>query len=284
MNDGTRTVRLGAVLIAAYLALLSLPLRMETAGPVATSALFGLYAADPRLYSFIRGDFEPENPRHGVALLGVISALWLVVLQPLVTLVRLFFLGGTPGFSVGLGELITALAVNVLLLVTVPLAWALLVNDGKPLSESLGLSADRPTVEVAVGVAAAFASLLIVVVVNYLLVTLGGLSGTNPLAERIIGLIDLRTALVISALAAVGEEVFFRGFLQTRIGLLPAALLFSIGHSSYGVATQIVGPLLFGVVLGLVYEWRDSLLAPVVSHFFFNFTVFVAALRFGMGP
>ncbi len=40
---------------------------------------------------------------------------------------------------------------------------------------------------------------------------------------------------------------------------------------------------MFGLVLGLVYEWRESLLAPVVSHFLFNFMVFAAALMFGMG-
>jgi len=277
------TVRLGAALMAVYLVLLSMPLRLESVGPAVTAGLIGLYAFDPSVYDGLTGDFDVDDPRHGVALIGVIFASWLVVLQPLVMMVRVFVLGVQSSTMLGLGDIFAALLLNVLVLVGVPVVWALFVNSDKPLSESLRFDVRRPAIDVGWGVVIAFVSLLVVAGVNYVLVTYGGMSPTNPLAERIIELSDLRTGLLISLMAAVGEETFFRGFLQTRIGIVPAAVLFSIGHSSYGVATQIIGPLIFGLLLGWLLEYRDSIVGPVVAHFLFNFSVFYAALRLGVG-
>lgn len=276
-------VRVAAALLALYLGLLSVPLRVESLGPAVMAGMVGVYALDPGVYRFLGGDFDPEEPTHGVALLGVLLAMWLVVVQPLVVLVRIFVLGEQPSFNLSGDGLYVSLVANTLILVAVPLAWAHLVNSERSMSRSLGLNLRSPAVDTVIGVAAAFGTLLVVGGVNYLLVTYAGIEPSNPLAERIVELIDIRTAFVISVAAAVGEELFFRGFLQTRIGLVPAAVLFSIGHSSYGVLTQIIGPLLFGLVLGYVFQRRRSLVPTVVSHFTFNFVVFYVAIRFGMG-
>lgn len=283
-DSRTGTVRFGAALIGIYLVLSAVPLRLESLGLAVTGGLMSIYAFDPGMYRFLGGDLDPEDPRHGVALVGMILAFWIVVIQPLLTLVRVFALGAEVGTVFALEQIYGALILNLFILMGVPVVWALTVNEEKPLSRSLGFSLERPLVDSAWGVALALASLVLVGGINYLLVRYGGLSPTNPLAERLVELVDLRTAFLISLVAAVGEETFFRGFLQQRIGLVPAAVLFSIGHSSYGVATQILGPFVLGLVLGWVFRRRESLVAPVVIHFLFNFVTFYAALKMGLAP
>lgn len=78
--------------------------------------------------------------------------------------------------------------------------------------------------------------------------------------------------IVVAALAGVGEEVFFRGFLQTGLagwlGLVPAiwitGVLFGLAHAvtpAYVVYATIVG-----VYLGMLLPLTGSLWAPVVAH------------------
>lgn len=283
MDSSLVAVRLWNGFLAAYLALASVPLRPESAASLMAAVLAGLYAADPRIYGFLKGDFDPETPGHGLALAVVVISLWLVVLAPLVSLLKIFFLSVSPEIPTSFGGLFFSVSINTSILVGVPLLWAFAVNSERRLSESLGLSFDEPASDVVIGLAVGVLSVLLVAALGFVMVEYVGLSQGNPLAERIVDLVDLRSALVISALAAIGEETFFRGFLQTRIGLVPAAALFSIGHGSYGVATQLIGPFIFGLILGLLYE-RRGLLAPVAGHFAFNFSVFYAALSLGIGP
>ena len=75
----------------------------------------------------------------------------------------------------------------------------------------------------------------------------------------------------------VAEELFFRGLLQTvftrvmrsrRLAVVSAGVLFGLAHSSQ---PQVIPALaLFGVILGLLYERRGSLIGPIVAHALFN--------------
>ncbi|MBP7778963.1 MAG: CPBP family intramembrane metalloprotease [Acidobacteria bacterium] len=73
--------------------------------------------------------------------------------------------------------------------------------------------------------------------------------------------------VLVSLAAGLGEELFFRGWLQAVIGSVPAALAFGVAH--------VAGPrmLAFGVwatgmglVLGGLATATGGLLAPVVAH------------------
>ncbi|MFN2557044.1 MAG: CPBP family intramembrane glutamic endopeptidase [Nitriliruptorales bacterium] len=95
---------------------------------------------------------------------------------------------------------------------------------------------------------------------------------------------QLVLAVVLVVVVAVSEETIFRGYLMRRIEELSAspawaivlsAAIFSLGHGYEGSAGVItVG--LSGVVLGVVYWWRRSIVAPVVMHFLLDLAAIVA--------
>ncbi len=78
----------------------------------------------------------------------------------------------------------------------------------------------------------------------------------------------LRAALAFSAGAV--EEIFFRGLLQPRAGLLFATVLFASAHLSYGQPFLLVGVTLLSVLYGLLVKWRQSLWAAMASHTLFD--------------
>jgi membrane protease YdiL (CAAX protease family) len=98
----------------------------------------------------------------------------------------------------------------------------------------------------------------------------------------------LASALVV--VVALAEEIIFRGYLILRLravtGSLPAALLlsaavFSLGHGYEGSAGVItVG--MMGLVFGLIYVWRKTLVAPIVMHFLQDFIGIVLMPLLGM--
>jgi membrane protease YdiL (CAAX protease family) len=77
-------------------------------------------------------------------------------------------------------------------------------------------------------------------------------------------------ALAIGLSAAIGEETFFRGAYQPRMGLPLAALLFASFHVQYAVTPATLLVLVIGVVLGVLRQ-RTSLTVCIVVHFLFNF-------------
>jgi hypothetical protein len=89
----------------------------------------------------------------------------------------------------------------------------------------------------------------------------------QPLAGR-----SVFAPLALSVAAGVGEEVFFRGFLQARLerdlgpywGLAVAALVFGALHAASRLYFLIATVL--GVYLGLVWRIVGDLAAPVVCH------------------
>jgi membrane protease YdiL (CAAX protease family) len=98
----------------------------------------------------------------------------------------------------------------------------------------------------------------------------------NPRAEDIARSVDLAGALVLSAASAVGEEVFFRGFLQPRVGLLAGAVVFTLAHVTYGSLSEVAVVLPLALVLGSLYRRTGSLFAPIATHFTFNLVNLVA--------
>ena len=75
-------------------------------------------------------------------------------------------------------------------------------------------------------------------------------------------------ASMVGAIAAMGlaEELLFRGFLQDRVGLLIALAAYTgvqVFERKWALA---LAALLGGAVWGLLFWWRDGLVAPVVAH------------------
>lgn len=87
--------------------------------------------------------------------------------------------------------------------------------------------------------------------------------------------------LVIGGVASVGEEVFFRGIIQSKltswtknrhIGIWLAALFFSAAHMQfYGFYPR----LLLGVLFGYLYVWSGNLWVAILAHFLNNSLVVI---------
>ena len=86
-------------------------------------------------------------------------------------------------------------------------------------------------------------------------------------------LVSVIAVLLIVGLAAISEELFFRGFvfsgLRSRMTVWPAALIsglvFGLVHAPTGITTVI--PLaVLGVVLAWLYDKTGSLWPPVIAH------------------
>lgn len=98
---------------------------------------------------------------------------------------------------------------------------------------------------------------------------------------------ELLTSLLAMALVpAIGEELFFRGFIQKQLmrtlthpisGILVASLFFSTIHFQ---AQRFLAIFWLGIVLGLLYYWTHNLWVSIFAHFLNNGMQVLAAWYF----
>lgn len=146
-----------------------------------------------------------------------------------------------------------------------------------PVRNRLGLATRHPGREVGIGLAAGVAAWVMVIVAVLGLAVLIQLLGAEDLLPQtppaviswIVGL-PMAVRLALSLSAGVVEEVFFRGFLQPRIGLALSSLLFVVAHMSYGQPLMLLGVALLSVYFGLLVVWRRNLWAAMAAHFAFD--------------
>jgi membrane protease YdiL (CAAX protease family) len=71
--------------------------------------------------------------------------------------------------------------------------------------------------------------------------------------------------------AACGEEIFFRGFLQQILGLIPASLLFMLAHfGKKDIRIISLWSVFQALYLGLFFVWSKNLLVPMIAHGLFD--------------
>ena len=93
--------------------------------------------------------------------------------------------------------------------------------------------------------------------------------------------IDATPPQLVGALgAAAGEEILFRGFIQTKWGLLAGSVAFMLGHfGRKDIRLVSYFSLLQGVALGLIYSWSGSLLSPMLAHGLYDASAMAYFLR-----
>ena len=74
----------------------------------------------------------------------------------------------------------------------------------------------------------------------------------------------VRILIVITAM--VVEELFFRSFLQTRVGPVAATLMFTAAHGVYGQPLFLVGILVISAVLSVTFALYKNVLPCIVAH------------------
>lgn len=93
--------------------------------------------------------------------------------------------------------------------------------------------------------------------------------GVPPAVLFMAGLpVAVRIALSVSA--GFVEEVFFRGFLQPRIGIGVSSLLFILAHASYGQPLMLVGVTLLSFGFAQMVRVRGNVWPAVIAHTLFD--------------
>ena len=110
----------------------------------------------------------------------------------------------------------------------------------------------------------------------------------NELEEKVLpiflncNMVDLA---IIALLAGVGEELFFRGWMQTVlaersgvwVGILAASLIFGLLH--YLSTTYAIYAFITGIYLGVIYYVFGNLYIVMVIHAVYDFVALVYLVR-----
>ncbi|MBW1809031.1 MAG: CPBP family intramembrane metalloprotease [Deltaproteobacteria bacterium] len=89
---------------------------------------------------------------------------------------------------------------------------------------------------------------------------------------RILGRLSFGQVAAIALASSIAEEAFFRGAMQPTLGLVLTSLIFGclhIGPTRTFISWTIMATLM-GFVLGLLYLWTATLLAPILCHLLIN--------------
>jgi membrane protease YdiL (CAAX protease family) len=81
------------------------------------------------------------------------------------------------------------------------------------------------------------------------------------------------TGLVMIATVAACEEVFWRGFVQARTSLLFATIGYALVLVWERKLVLLVAALICGATWGALFAWRDTLVAPIVSHVLWDLAI-----------
>lgn len=96
---------------------------------------------------------------------------------------------------------------------------------------------------------------------------------------------SIHWAIPLSILAGVGEELLFRGVIQTAltdwfnatIAIIATALLFGLAHAIS--RAYFIMATLMGVYMGLVFLWSGNLLLPILIHALYDWLAISYYLR-----
>lgn len=213
--------------------------------------------------------------RRGLALLLLSAVLFLGVFQPLALL-------GTERPAVDMESVSTVqlfllhwvLALSLVL-------WCVLAFAGTVEAhawpERLRLAAERPLLEVGIGILVGVGAwvfvIVLLVVVAAVLSALGAedLFPSEPPAMVLwIAGLPVLLRLAVSLSAGVVEEAFFRGFLQPRVGVALSTIFFVLAHLSYEQPFMLVGIALLSLVFAGLVLWRRNIWAAAAAHATFD--------------
>lgn len=141
----------------------------------------------------------------------------------------------------------------------------------------VGWGFDRPVAGVAAGIAVA--ALLAAANYRWLNTPTGVFARVRTAVDEVLvptfAILTPPQVVVVSLAAGVGEELFFRGWLQAVVGWLPASLAFGLAHVAgarmlaFGVWATGMGAVLGGLAVA-----TGGLLAPMAAHACYDMLAF----------
>ena len=161
--------------------------------------------------------------------------------------------------------------------VEAPLGLSSRQKLGRDFIRQFGLQAPDLKQELSLGLLAGILAWPLVVgtviVVAVLVLALGGSSliPENP-PQMILWIVGLPWGLrlLLSLSAGIVEELFFRGFLQPRVGVGLSTVFFVLAHFAYGSPFLLVGVTLLSLYFAFLVRWRQNIWAAVVAHATFD--------------
>ncbi len=229
------------------------------------------------------GFVEPGRRAVAMGLLG--SVLLLVVAIP--------FAGALVSGEPETKELslVSVFAVHATLVFFLVCYYAL--SGRRSISEFLKLSSERPVRDLAVGAGIGVVGWILTILAAVLILGLwhlvsprfrGEAAGAS-VSPMIVWLVAqpvwVKVSIVVSAM--IVEELFFRGFLQPRVGPVAATLMFTAAHGAYGQPLVLVGILVIATVLAATFAVYRNVLPCIVAHGVFDaiqmFVIIPLALR-----
>jgi membrane protease YdiL (CAAX protease family) len=213
---------------------------------------------------------EPGRRTLAVALLATV--LFLTVAIP--------FAGGFVGAQPQAEDLtvVSLFAVHAILLFFLGCYYALSARRSLP--DFLKIRSARPVADLSAGILIGAAGWLVTILAAIAFVgiwwlvrrKLPGSSDAGSASPTILWIVAqpvwIKLGIVVSAM--VVEELFFRSFLQTRVGALAATLMFTAAHGVYGQPLVLIGILVISAVLSLTFVLYGNVLPCIIAHGVFD--------------
>lgn len=163
---------------------------------------------------------------------------------------------------------------HILLLIFLAGWWAF---SGRPrISDYMKLQKDRLLEQLAVGGVVGVTGWAVTILLALLIglaLTAGGLMSEDvqpsPMIPWMAGLAWWKKGLIVLSAMTV-EELFFRGWLQQRIGLIASTVVFAIAHAGYGQPFMLVGITIVSLVIGVTFYYTRRLLPCIIAHGVFD--------------
>ncbi len=250
-------------------------------GAVFSVALLSFEGLRMQIGSLLRtqGSFKPESIVH-------ITAIILSILLVVGNIILFITGGGTEGVTESIEE--SGNSVGPLLIQTAVQVAAALLGVGYLVRRDLQAALKRlglriPTQEdILYGFGGAFflyGMLIIFGALVSVFLNPDELQQQSEAAEALVqSFSTLPLAVMLSASAAIGEEVLFRGAIQPVFGNLVTSFIFVLLHSQVlGSPIGLMVLLIVSVGLGLLRN-RYSTTTCIIAHFIYNFTVLSLAM------
>jgi len=252
------------------------------ATPVAVALAVILIAMNERLGLFSQDRFPTKAHKLGAyaALIGLFGLLAFLVSASSEAPATAEQLSDMPFWSL--------FTMHGILVVFLAVWWGL---TGRPsFSDYFSLrkesAGDDALAGLALGVGGWFVTISIALVVGLILQAMGHVGEDVKVPAAVPWMASLaawkKCLLVFSAMTV--EELFFRAWLQKRIGLILSTGLFVIAHAGFGQPLMFIGISVISLVIGITFYRTKSLLPCIVAHGVFDaiqlFNIIPVAVQF----
>lgn len=116
-----------------------------------------------------------------------------------------------------------------------------------------------------------FAVILCVELVVGLLSSLTNIQVNTNVSQLFSGA-PLWFLIFAAVIEPINEEIFFRGFLVKRLGVLPSAMIFGLAHYTYNstFGVEVMAAFIFGLISGYIFKRTGSIWPGIIAHILVN--------------